>query len=84
MKIKLSLLLAEIAILIFCLSCKDDNEQKPIGCFTGERNGKRELLECSVEKDYRQVTSSLPEWPNHNKYKWEPAKNCQECYDKYN
>jgi hypothetical protein len=71
---------------LFCLilfACEGESLDSPIGCFTGVRNGKRELLKCDVEKDYYQNSSSLPQWPNHTQYKWEQAKNCQECNDKY-
>lgn len=72
-----------ILFLVLCIACSSEEPGPTIGCSIGVRGGKVHLLECSTKENFLQGSRHLPYWNNYTQHKWVAAKNCQECYDKY-
>lgn len=82
MKVKLILSLCLCLIIGSCSEDEDPGEQ--FGCFTGihKSDTERVLVFCSKAKDVNEKKQQ-PYVKNYTDYRWEPAKNCKECEDKW-
>lgn len=69
------------------VACSEDEPKVQVGCSTGMRDGKRQLVSCGTKEQYlagSNVAAGGVSWfGNYTQHQWEPAKNCKECEDKY-
>ena len=77
-----------ILLIFILLGCSEDEPNGPeMGCSTGMRDGKRHLLRCSTRDQHlagnNEAAGGISYFANYTNWQWEPVKNCQICYDKY-
>jgi len=76
-------------ILLMLGACNepDFDPGLPVGCATGIKDGKRQLMRCCTEKEFNAGNNvSVGGFAAFLKYtdrKWEQEKNCKTCYLKY-
>lgn len=78
-----------ICLLFFVAACNEE-EGPEMGCWTGiPKSGgtERVLISCCEKKTYaagnNEEAGGIGYSINYTDWKWEPAKNCKECEDKW-
>lgn len=75
-------------IILSLTDCNKRTDPAPLtGCWTGMRDGKRQLIDCCLKNEYlagNNVAAGGVSWcVNYTDWKYEPSLTCQTCQDKY-
>ena len=88
--LKIALPAAVIFFILFLFfGCAREEGGPKVGCVTGisKSTGELELVRCCTYEEYAAGSNTsaggIAYWSNYTAHKWEDAKNCEECQNKY-
>ena len=78
----------KLIFILLLFGCSKASDPAPAtGCWTGMRDGKRQLIDCCLKKEYlagNNVAAGGVSWcVNYTQWQWEPNRTCKQCQDKY-